>query len=348
MTSNDKSLDINKLHMWDWFRSEFKHSVNIGQISRCMNNIGITEDLLVSIIGVELRLFPCLSINPDISILLQPNKNNSRNKSQLCELMDQIIAKHIASSIWLEFDYPYSTFPLIYFTLSYPTETFNKQSLIVEYYQELRNICQDLTNHHCGNLIWPSVDDFAQWYNNLPRGEIQQMGFCFRNMSVQVRCLLKASKDSDLAKLMMHDIERCLEPIESKSQSLYAFAYPYRPEDMFAYEVLTDQLAKQNLRDMRQPPRMRGTEWLNSLRCILQCQNNHIGYDRGLLRQLSRFERRETTPVNHQVHAHADSVDLSSWNHYKLSFEQQHLKSIKLYGGTVRNELESKNVCENF
>ena len=344
MTSNDNSLDINELHMWSWFQSEFKQDVDTGQISRAMQQIGITEDLVVSIIGVELCLFPHLSTIPDISILLQPTQNNNRNKSQLSEIMDRIIAKRIATSIWLEFDYPYSTFPLIYFTLSDTTGTSNNCSLIVEYYQELKTICRKLTSHHCGSLAWPSADRFTQWLHSLPKGEIQQMGFCFRNMSVQVRCLLKASRDSDLSGLITHDIERCLRPITSNSQSLYAFAYPYSPEDMFAYEVLTDQLTKENLRDMRQPPRMRGTAWLESLRCVLQCQNDQTELERGLLRQLSRFERRESTPVNHQVHAHAESVDLSSWNHYKLSFEQKHLKSIKLYGGTVRNELESKSV----
>ena len=342
--SNHKSLDINKLHMWDWFRSEFKQDINTSQISGSMQHIGITEDLLVSIIGAELRLFPCLSIIPDISILLQPTQSNNRNRSQLSEIMDQIITKRIATSIWLEFDYPYSTFPLIYFTLSDTTGTFNNHSLTVEYYQELKTICRNLTNHHCGSLAWPSADNFAQWLHSLPKGEIQQMGFCFRNMSVQVRCLLKMSRDSDPTKLIMHDIEKCLRPIESNSQSLYAFAYPYRPEDVFAYEVINDQLAKENPRDMRQPPRIRGTAWLNSLRCILQCQNDQIELDRELIRQLSRFEKRESTAANRQVRPFADSIDITGWNHYKLSFEQHHLKSIKLYGGTVRNELESKSV----
>jgi hypothetical protein len=102
-------------------------------------------------------------------------------------------------------------------------------------------------------------------------------------------------------------------------------------------EVLVDILAQRNLRDLRQPPRMRGTRWLSSLKNLSYSAYHDDVLDRALVANLVGLEDRHAVMTALDDNTRKDILDLSGWNHYKLTLNRGRLLALKLYGGTVRN-----------
>jgi hypothetical protein len=338
-----EGLDISDLYLWNWVKSSLGMDVDVERLSCILKQIGIKKNHYISSVGAEFRLFPSLFTPPDVSILFDISHHPDclQRETDFDGMIVEIRNKNLATSIWLELDYPYSSVPLIYFTLTSQASTSIEYSLLTEVYSHLKCICSKYYANSSRCFEWPTERNVSAWLKKLPAGEVQQLGFSFRKKCVQVRCLLKPSDDDGLRTSLSPSILKCLTCVEAHAQNMYAFAYPFLPQQMVGYEVLVDPLAKHNLRNMRQPPRVRGTRWLASLVTIIK--ENHIESTWGssILKILSSLERRQTNPVCKSGSEIFECLDLSGWNHYKISFRYGDLESIKLYGGTVRNRIHS-------
>ena len=327
--------DLQASRTWAWLNKNSTNSTYLPSLLDALLAISSKSSLGISIFGFEFSLLNPDINNPDCSFLLEPPEDFRVNDMSppIDIFFEELFSQSLVSSVWLEFDFPYKDQPLVYFTVA--DDIHNKPN---PHLHKLVATVFGLSNPFLSKLpskFLPNVDKILDWLSSCPDGQIQQLGFSLRDNQVQPRVLMKTQTDifsSSLAKTNVGDI---LELVCDYQQCLLAFAYPYTLEQMFACEVVADRCAQSNLRNLRQPPRIKGSRFFNVLKRLSMSENCTVADLDNLKIVLYDLEHRSTIPS--MTSGMGQCVDLSGWNHLKLTFSQLNLANLKIYGGTVRN-----------
>lgn len=298
-----------------------------------------SESLRCSIVGAEINCLDPYS-GVDLSMLLECGDQStsvahsfSVNSDE--QLLRDSLQLHLASSVWFEYDHPYNTLPLVYFTL--PPSLFSADSLITNYSQFVVLLSSWLrARSPLGAMVnFPSRGEFCAWIDQMPSSyEIQQFGFSFRSSLVQPRILATVANPwTCLSSISNQEICDLLSSYCCSDQILLASAYPYGLAQFCGVEVLNDRLAKGNLRSLRHPPRLRGTRLL---RLIQHLASSHAQHWLLPLQSLTALERRQTGMMSDMQ---AQEVIVSGVNHLKLVLRSGEIDGLKIYGGAVSNLL---------
>lgn len=323
---------------------------DFNSISQCRRALFASLDrelhqslLEISVFGFEVSNLKAFKGPVDCSILLEPNRNflDENIKSKIDNLFFKLYRLQLITSMWLEFDYPYTSAPLIYFSLSEHLSNRQNSRELKEFIDVLFSPDSSLLLNIWSEYSYPDCDDIISWLDALPACSIQQFGLSFRNKIVQPRILSSLEGLSDALLASTNIFEILIHPPDH-NQYLFAFAWPYLFNQVFGCEIIADLCATCGLRQLRQPPRLMGSNLDRSIKNLLDYE--------GINNNSRNIMRRDFRALEHRVYQAADQVgesdtevvEISGWNHLKLIFKGSNLTRSKLYGGTVRNRFLQK------
>ena len=302
------------------------------------------DSLRCSVLGAEVH---CLdsSSGVDLSILyelrdgLLPDEQSAPG-SAVERLITDSVRTCLASAVWLEYDHPYASIPLVYFSL---TSSLASADALVEAYPKFVALLSCwLKEQPLGGSAFdcPSQEEFSAWIHRLPCScEIQQLGFSFRSESVQPRILVTLDQAwACLSEITSHEVSELLEPCCRAGQLLFASAYPYALSQYCGIEVVNDQLSVVSLRTLQHPPRLRGTRLLKLIHRLASTYGQRWSIP---LAWLSTLERRHTGEVDGQQ---SQEVVVSGVSHLKIVLRAGAIDGLKIYGGTVSNVLKFESM----
>jgi hypothetical protein len=112
---------------------------------------------------------------------------------------------------------------------------------------------------------------------------------------------------------------------------LLAVVYPYSPHELLGLEILADRCSLSSLRQLRHPPRLRGSKLEAVIHALSeQFFDSHIHQ---WTKQISRIEERSS-----KVQSGSLFVRLRGLNHAKVVLSAGRLVRTKIYVGEVVNE----------
>ena len=326
---------LGESHSWEWLQStQWTGKSQLSLLEENIKKLLVNSNLNLSIIGFEFNLEEIFRPTYDISFLLE---NIERDKfSPGNTFFDKLYAKlsleeKAISSIWIEYDFPYINTPLIYLTM-------NENSCIdtvVRAYKILREFDRSYRKTLYESCKYPSDNEVYTWAEKCSVQSIQQFGLSYRDLKVQPRILASLLPSQFDNYLINSDLRESLSQMVFNQQCLAAFAYPFLPEQFFGCEVLSDYSTQSSLRELRYPPRLKGSKFEKLLNMILlkyYSKSDVLAF----LKSIKSLEKKSSslniTNVN-RMH----SIKLSGWNHLKLGFKNGKNYSAKLYGGSVSN-----------
>ena len=279
---------------------------------------------------------------PDFALLIEAHAESRRQSSHpLASLLDQLQPILGCSALWVEFDaeqwnppdpHPRGM-PLIYVSPAarLSPEAFTHQCLG----ELLKTLRHWLAHQPWDGQAMPEDKAIREWLTQLPgNSRIQQFGLAFRGGQVQPRLLLELPKPGAALQLLK-DIgaPEQLQEQSLEAQMLLAVAYPHQPQQMLGLELLADRCSLSNLRNLRHPPRLRGSRLERVLRSLSETDRNKINLD--YVAQASGLEGRSS-----QLQSDALVLRLRGVNHFKLILKQGQLIQLKAYIGEVANRFE--------
>ena len=342
MVNNLSGLNICSTNAWNWLvkfqglnNTSLSHNTFLASLDRELHQ----SVLDLSVFGFELPTLGRLKVPVDCSILLEPSCHflNSKIESKIDYLFQDLYRMGWVTSLWLEFDYPYTVRPLIYFSLSEKLSNCRDRSVFEEFINLLLSPASGLLAKTWSGYNYPDCADITSWLNALPQCSIQQFGISFRDKTIQPRILTSLEEDSSIlfSATNFFDI---FNNFLNEKQYLFAFVWPYSPRQVFGCEILADLCSNCGLRTLRQPPRLMGSNLDRAIKNLLDTESNDLDDRKTFRKALRSLEHRDYHAVDEMDKSVTEVIDISGWNHLKLVFKNKILISSKLYGGTVRNQ----------
>ena len=340
MVSGKFLIDLKSSRSWAWLNKNSSSTATyLPSLLSSLSTAFSKTFLGISVFGFEFSLLNPGISNPDCSFLLEPIEGGSSSNdgsTPLDRLFERLFQQSLVLSVWLEFDFPYKDQPLVYFTLA--DDLNNKPSSSLRKLVDLIFAPSNPFFKHMPSKLSFDTDQILDWLASCPDGQIQQLGFSLRDNKVQPRVLLKSDPEILSSYLAETNAWEVLESVCEFQQCLLAFAYPYSWEQTFACEVVADRCAQSNLRNLRHPPRIRGSRFFNVLKQLIMRDKSIVIDPAEIQSVLNSLEHRSTVPTTSL--GVGQCIDLSGWNHLKLTFVQLKLENLKIYGGTVRNHFQ--------
>ena len=342
MTNVSPGLNICSSNAWKWlvqFQDFNTTSLSRNALLAALDRELHQSVLEVSVFGFELPALGILKGSVDCSILLEPSFQffNSELESKIDYLFKELHRRDWVTSLWLEFDHPYTARPLIYFSLSEKLSKCSDRNIFEEFIHVLFSPVSGLLVKTWSEYNYPDCEDIMSWLNALPSCSIQQFGLSFRDKTVQPRILTSLKENSNVL-FTSTNISKILNRSPDEKQYLFAFVWPYLPHQIFGCEILADLCSTCGLRTLRQPPRLMGSNLDRSIKNLLDSEGIDMNHRKAFRKALRSLEHRVYQAVDQMDEPITEVIDISGWNHLKLVFKDKNLTDSKLYGGTVRNQ----------
>ena len=247
-------------YAWRWlerYQASQECQSSRDALSDSLDHMLCQSGLIVSIFGFELPSLGSLISPVDCSVLLEPGPHffDQKPESRIDILFHELSSRGLITSLWLEFDYPYISPPLIYFSLSDELCGRVGDSEFQDFLDLLFSPAFGLLPKFWDAYNYPDSSDILKWLNTIPPCSIQQFGVSFRDEMVQPRILASINVESKLL-FDMTNIADILVASPAENQYLFAFLWPFTPDQVFGSEIIADLCANHGLRKLRQPPRL--------------------------------------------------------------------------------------------